>query len=415
MGTLCSAVPGFVAQVHAEILPDIEAHQFKIVPLEKSRTGRIYRFKTDADQLPKVGSILLIEENKKPLLAFRVLKTDAAATQFVARRVRRYDATSELKLSERYEATEKLSDLVAPPEGEYAKTNSNPTVVPPPLTPPPSVPPPAQGSQPETAAPPVAMEQPPEITATPIPSDAGIPPLPAEPAVAAEVSPTPPPITDLPNAEAQTPAPEANPNLNVNQYDQDLDSGTSPGADEDERVSDQELGLEVKEPTVLNPYKNAVGLSVGSFRNISNFTNANSMVGGFTAYYSPLLRNSVFYKKDIPEDDLALEFGVGYYSQSNLNHNDTYNIVPLRAELRYDLYLSQTFTLLGYIGAQYNWVVAMDNVNINNNVLDAQNYDNLHGPQLNVGIGLFYNIGPQWYLRGDLGLDRFAIGLALKW
>jgi hypothetical protein len=45
----------------------------------------------------------------------------------------------------------------------------------------------------------------------------------------------------------------------------------------------------------------------------------------------------------------------------------------------------------------------------------ATTYNNLEGFQPNIGVGVFYNIGPQWYLRGDLGVDRIGIGLAIRW
>jgi hypothetical protein len=283
--------------------------------------------------------------------------------------VRRYDTSSELKLNESYQTVEKIADLIAPPppENEVYDPNAKPL-----LDPSSSV-----------------------TTASPSQPDSSGPSA---------------PTADATSKKA----------MNLNQYDDDLDSGTSPvnlkekSTVENAQAPDApptEIGkdLEVRERSVLNPFNNMLGVSVVALRNYSNFIFGSIGGGGFTAYYSNVVKRNVFFKKEYPQDSLYLEYAFSYYSVINPSgNNDSYTFLPLRTELRYDLHLSETFTPLAYIGAQYNLIMQSQNAN-------ATLYNQINGFQLNLGVGLLFNIGPQWYLRADLGLDRLGIGLAVKW
>ena len=316
-----------ITRAHSDILPDIEAHQFKIMPLEKSRTGRVYRFKVDAEQLPKTGSILLIEENDKPTMAFRVLNTDFDRSEFVAKRVRRYDTTSELQLNERYKTVEKIGDLVPPPPPEVGTYDPN---------------------------------------AKPL-----LDPNPGKDLVNPNAKAVPPPLLDSPSTTS--PPPDASSNsapphpvskkvMDVEKYDDDLDSSTSPTNLKDDRVapslesstkeddgddlSDLDSDLEVKEQKIINPYQHALGFAVGGYRNLSNFAFSGANAGGFSMFYSQITDRNLFFRKKTPQDSLSIEYGFSYYSLNNVNsHNDDYTLLPLKLELRYDIHVSETLVL----------------------------------------------------------------------
>ena len=393
-------------QASADNLPDIEAHQFKIVPLEKSRTGRVYRFKVDAEQLPKVGNILLIEENDKPTMAFRVMKTDFDHSEFVAKRVRRYDVSSELKINERYTTVEKISDLVAPPPPETPTYDPNAKPL---LDPNPSK---NLVGKTDTGA------TPPQLS-----------PFNGTDTTAANTSPPP--------ADTGTFTPTTNNGkpLDVEKYDDDLDSSTSPtnlkgdntmdaatpgaAAAPDVQTATDEGGydLEVKERPILNPFKYMVGFEIASMKNMSNEVFGSGSFGGFSLFFSQVIRRDLIFKKTTgPQDSLSIEYGFSYYNDDNVNGvNDDYEILPLKVELRYDMHLSESFTPFVYFGAQYNLILSAANQDNKSGSATSVTYNNLHGPQANIGVGIFYNIGPQWYLRGDIGLDRLAIGLAVRW
>lgn len=387
----------------AEILPSIEAHEFKVTPLEKSKTGRVYRFRTNAQELPHTGNIVLIQINGKPVMAFRVLKTVAEINEFIGKRVRRYDTVGELKLNERYTSAEKLADLVSPPPADRSAYNPNAK--------------PELGGELPPPAPVVAAP-----VATPVaPALPELDPLPQVAATPAEAA--------IPAAPPATPAAvEAAPTktLDVESYDNDLDGSTSPqnlkkssnmGDEEDaDHLTEAKNEFEVEETAVLSPYKHMVGISLGVFRNMSNFNISNPTPNnGFTGYYSSQVDRGIYFRGKRPQDQLSLEYGFTYFTRLNANlHNDDYAQLPLRVELRYDLHLSEAFSLVGYGGLQYNLILSTQNVSASS-ASDVATTHKFQGFQLNVGAGFLYNIGPQWYLRGDLGLDRFAFGLAVKW
>lgn len=98
----------------AEILPSIDARQLEITPKEISRSGRVYRFKLETD-VPRTGNLLLVQIGDRPVMAFRVLKTDSNSKEIIAKRIRRYDQEGRLELEKRYLAAEKSPTWFHPP------------------------------------------------------------------------------------------------------------------------------------------------------------------------------------------------------------------------------------------------------------------------------------------------------------
>ncbi len=160
-----------------------------------------------------------------------------------------------------------------------------------------------------------------------------------------------------------------------------------------------------------------VGFEHASMKNMSNEVFGNGSFGGFSIFFSQVIRRDLMFKKATGvQDSLSIEYGISYYSDDNVNGvNDDYEILPLKLELRYDMHVSESFTPFIYFGVQYNLILSAANQDGISGSATSVTYNNLRGPQANIGIGTFYNIGPQWYLRGDIGLDRFAVGLAVRW
>ena len=401
----------------AEVLTDIEAHQARITPLQMSHSGRVYRFKMDPASLPKTGNIILVSDDQKPVMAFRVLKTEEGTGELIAKRVRRYDTTGELKLNENYTEIEKIADLVTPPPPEPSQY--------------------VPGAQPELD-PNISKTLKPVPRSTPAP-DVNAPPLldgtSGLPHQSGQET-TPSSSSDMDNPSAPSTG-----GMDVEKFDSDLDNGSSPrdlksnshsqtppqqryqqtqeSLDEEipSQMIESKSNLEVVEKTTLWPYQNMIGFQVGSYRNTSNFSFSNmTQNSGFSGTYSHLLQRNVFIQHSPIQDSLNLEGAFTYYSRSNFTgNNDTYTILPLRAELRYDVYLSEYWAFAGYVGLQYNFLLGTDNVNVASFPVEDTAKGVISGPQFTLGVGIFYNIGPQWYLRADLGWDRLALGLSVKW
>ncbi len=354
-------------------LPGIEARSFDLTPLEISRSGRIYRFKVQ-EEPPKTGSIVLVKADQKPVMAFRVLQTDGSKQEMIAKRVRRYESEGSLQLNQSYRGAEKLAELVpAPPNG--------------------ASPPPPDAAPPPTAEPVATPTPEPEATPTPEP----------------EATPTPEPeATPAPEPEASpAPTPEETPKESpVDAYDEELDASIPPEPEE-EQFRTPTPAIEEKESLIR--YPRTLGVSVGSFRNMSNFQWPGNTANGFTAYFNTVVDQGVWFRGQGPEDSFSIEFGAGYYSFMNLTGLfDSYDVLPIRSEILYSVQLNSDFAVLGYLGAQYNWMISST---AGNTIGESA----LSGFQPTAGLGVLYQIGPQWYVRADLGIDRMALGLAVKW
>jgi hypothetical protein len=375
--------------VNAAPLPDIEAHQFQSTPVRMSKSGRVYLFQTPSNDLPKTGNLVLIHDHNKPAMAFRVLKTDPEKNEYVGKRVRRYDQTGQLKLDDKYFSIEKVADLLAEPAPDLAPA--------------------------------------PTPFATPFPS---VTPVPAAPAVSetndidSELDGTPADEPAQPSASPGRKKKKPETDLEVYDYDDDLDSSTSPrnlkkenpNAVVSEDEDDSLTAFEIDETMRLDPLKNMLSVSTGFFKNMSNFKFAGGTHNGFAVSYTRTLTNDVFVVSKAPQDSTAIEFGLGYYSRINMDgNNDVYKVVPMYAELHYNLVFSQTFASYLYLGIEYNGILSTENVNAATRPADAVTISNIQGVQQTFGAGFLYNMGPQWYLRLNLGWDRITAGLALKW
>lgn len=336
--TLCSA---------AEPLPTIDAHRFESKPIQKSTSGKIYLFESN-QVIPKTGNLILIYDQDKPAMAFRILKNDHERNRFVGKRVRRYDQTSELQLNQNYTSIEKLADVLPPPPGEAPSENLDEA------------------------------------------------PAPAAMAASGSVAPTPTPAV-----------------VPVEPQDSDLDSDSTSALDQIDELDETEdeeddALLEVDERTRIDPYRNILSVGAGYFGNSSNFSGSPYLSNGFSVSYAHVLFNDVFIMKKQPQDSLAIEFGGIYYRIINKDGgNDIYSMLPFFADLLYQLHLSQSFSLNLYGGLQYNYMTSAIN--------PGASLENLQGIQVNVGLGFFYTLGPQWLLRADFGWDRITGGLSIKW
>ena len=338
-----------------EILPPIDARRFDIKTIEKSSSGKIYLFES-LQVIPKTGNLILIYDHEKPAMAFRVLKNDQNKKQFVGKRVRRYDQTSELTLNQSYSSLEKLADLLPPPPSSETSESLDKSL--------------------DTTPP----------SPAPTPSSAPI----------ETPTPSPTPTQEVVPAEKQ---------------DSDLDAAALDKIDESNPSEDEgaeDESLEVSESSRLDPFNNILSVGAGYFSNSSNFSGSGVMNNGFSFSFAHVLFHDLFINKKSIQDSLGFEIGGIYYRIVNKDGvNDIYNMLPFYGDLLYQLHLSPTFAFGLYGGLQYNYMTSASN--------PGQSLSTLQGLQMNVGLGIFYGIGPQWLLRADLGWDRITGGLSIKW
>lgn len=109
--------PALAEQPLPAPLLEIDAQRFESKPIQKSKSGRIYLFQA-IQVIPKTGNLILLYEQDRPIMAFRVLKNDRWKKQFVGKRVRRYDQVGELAMNQAYSSIEKISDVLPGPPVE---------------------------------------------------------------------------------------------------------------------------------------------------------------------------------------------------------------------------------------------------------------------------------------------------------
>src|SRR5690606_28585747 len=102
----------------AQNLPPIDAHRFQSSPVQISTSGRVYRFSTKSADVPRVGNIVLIQEDGKPSMAFRVMQSNPQKKEYVGRRVRRYDNHQRLVINRSYGSVEKIADKINAPDAQ---------------------------------------------------------------------------------------------------------------------------------------------------------------------------------------------------------------------------------------------------------------------------------------------------------
>jgi hypothetical protein len=354
------------ASIASVVTPDIEAHRFNTKVIQKSTSGKIYLF--ESATLPKTGNLILIYEKDHPTMAFRILKNDQEKNQFVGKRIRRYEGGNDLDVNKSYTTIEKLADLLPAP-GNLSKpilADSNTPAEPEPVK--------------EIAEQKSAEE--------PIP--------PAEP-------------TEEPTAITQSDSNEVEPE----KIDPELDANTVTKLDAIDRDNPNDdledySKIEFDEFPLLDPLNNMIVVGTGYFGNASNFSLAPVYNNGVGISFTRVMFRDVFLDSKTIQDALSLELGVVQYSILNLDrNNDNYSLLPFYANLIYQLYPGKTFGAHAYGGLQYNYMLSASNA--------GSSIEDLQGFQPNFGVGMTYRMGPQWYLRADIGWDRIAAGLGIKW
>jgi len=361
-----------------ETLPPIDAHRFDVKPLQKSASGKIYLFESN-QVIPKTGNLILIYDEDKPAMAFRVLKNDRFKKQFVGKRVRRYDQTNELKIDQAYPSIEKLADVLLPPPNEAPSTvtdQNSPALTDQKLS-----------SIPDSSSP-TSTSNSQDTSDLPDPG-----PVPENSAKSDKKQTT----GDL---ESENRESEKEPSNSLEKKDK----ASLPEEDEDEG-SDQ---LEIDETSRIEPFNNVLSISTGYFTNASNFSGLGVLNNGFSISFAHSLISEMLFRSKTSQDSLGIELGGIYYRIINKDGgNDIYSMLPFYGELTYQIHFSQAFALGLYGGIQYNYMTSATN--------PGASLSSLQGPQVNAGLGVFFGIGPQWLLRADVGWDRITGGLGIKW
>ena len=348
--------------------------EFEALVLRRSSSARTYLMKDIAGTETQVGKVLLVTQEKTPVLALRVMKTYPDSKQFAAKRVKRYNDYHALDPDQKFLVLEKTGDDLVP---VFSAQDEKDII---------EIEQPAQAPAPIAAAP---------VSTAPATAEA---PATASPPVLA-------PISD--EAKRKVPA-----------FDPELDAAASPEPkaqenqiepikDLEEEVDPEEFGLPQEEIQTLETHSSWLTASMGYYRNTSPSGTSPYFSGGGIRYAQSFKRG-IFLKRATLQDSLALEGGIHFYKIINfVSKSDAYEVLPLSLNLRYNFTLPSgfaTFLTAGFI----------QNV-VTRSVLGTDDTNKaLSSLVPSVGAGAFFQVGPQWYLRLDLGIDAAGLGLTLK-
>ncbi len=194
--------------------------------------------------------------------------------------------------------------------------------------------------------------------------------------------------------------------------DPDLDAPQKPGGDgndpsslENTTLSEQSAVLEEFEE--LNTYHQSVSFGLGGVRN-----SAPPTVGGTTYFvafnlrYSYDLAHLLLLQEASLQDALTLEGSVFFYrTLSFAATTDAYNLISWLGALRYTVQFSREVSVFFYGGMIKGTVLSSNNGS-------STLVSNLQTFLPAAGAGFFYQLGPTWNLRGDIGYEAMTLNLA---
>ncbi len=345
--------------------------EFRVLVLRRSNSARTYLMKDPAGSETQTGKLILIKQINTPVLALRVVKIYPESKQFAAKRVKRYNDYHALDPDQQFAALEKTGDDLIPLLSEQDEKDI------------------IEIEQPHVAALPPPQSQP------SLPGPAEAPPIPLLAPISNE-------------AKRKVPA-----------FDPELDSAASPEpassdaprSDEvkepEEDVDPEEFGLPQDEISPLESHPNWITLSLGYYRNTSPAGTSPYFTGaGFR--YAHTFKGPLFLRKTTLQDSIALEGGIHFYKIINfVSKSDAYEILPLSLNLRYNFTFSSGFGTYFSAGILKNSVLR--------SILGTDDTTTALSSWVpSLAAGSFFQVGPQWYLRLDLGVEGAGLGLTLK-
>ena len=318
----------------SDALPEIVAKTYHIQILRRSHTNRIYIFEDKTDPAPQVGETLLVKENNKPIMGFRVLKIYPDKGWFAVKRLRRYRKHAPLKVGESFTAVEKLTDIDSTDLDELDS----------------------------------------------------------------------PDLSDLETAKSPAdPSP-------VPKKAADSEDDTTLSDDEDlTEIKEEQRAYTVTEGVLLDRSSHWITLGFGFVRNFNppGMSGAHFFSSG-NFRYGLTLGKLMFFKKHHAQDSIVLEGGFYLYKAlSYISQGDSYTLVCPTANIRYNVFFSESFGIFFYGGIMRNQITS-------SNQGTAAGMALLQNILPTFGAGLLFQIGPGWYTRADLGMDSQSLNLLLK-
>jgi hypothetical protein len=187
--------------------------------------------------------------------------------------------------------------------------------------------------------------------------------------------------------------------------DSDTQKDDSDQSDQSAQSYDESeiKNIMIEEVPQFDLYRHWLTAGIGYLQNSGHYFAAGGVRYGLTLFNRP------FFERTHIQDSLALEGGFyGYKALNFASLSDSYFIMNTIGTVRYNLLFSDTFGIFLYGGTFRNIASATSDQST------AAVAQELSGQGLAAGIGLMFNIGPNWNARFDLGTDIAGLGLVLR-
>lgn len=128
--------------------------------------------------------------------------------------------------------------------------------------------------------------------------------------------------------------------------------------------------------------------------------------------YSRTLSHPIYFSDKRLQDSLSVD--VSLLVSKILDYSDvsgdSYTLVPFVVTGRYNWLYSESFGLFAYGGLIKPFVVTKSGTEPSASAAASV----LGSIQVALGVGATLQVGPQWYLRTDIGVDQLSLGLDLR-
>ena len=124
---------------------------------------------------------------------------------------------------------------------------------------------------------------------------------------------------------------------------------------------------------------------------------------------SPQKGTGLLYGRNMGSRSFTLEGGFYYYKAAGdtFGISKSYTLMPLVGMGRFNFPISENVQFFLYGGVQYKWVIG--NLGATNKELQR-----IAVAAPLAGLGLFVQVGPNWFLKLNLGIDSVLGGIALR-
>jgi hypothetical protein len=170
--------------------------------------------------------------------------------------------------------------------------------------------------------------------------------------------------------------------------------------------------LAYEEAPNYEPEKDSLGVQFSLLR-LPRFDSGVLYVAAAGPRYSKTFAHPVYFTDKHKQDSLSID--VSLLAAKILDYSDisgdSYTVLPLMAVGRYNWLYSESFGVFAYGGLIKPLVVAKSGTEPS----VSQAASVLGSIQVALGVGAFLQVGPQWFLRLDAGVDQIALGLNLRY